>query len=68
MTITVDSFKKKYVTSVEFNEGDFIVVTKDNIDRLRQELRKTDMLILMIYMKQNLNINISLSQLFIMSL
>ena len=40
MTITVDSFKKKYVTSVEFNEGDFIVVTKDNIDRLRQELRK----------------------------
>ena len=43
MTITVDSFKQEYVTSVEFNEGDFIVVSKSNIDRLRQELRKTDL-------------------------
>ena len=43
MTITVDSFKQEYVTSVDFNEGDFIVVSKSNIDRLRQELRKTDL-------------------------
>ena len=43
MTITVDSFKQEYVTSVEFNEGDVIVVSKSNIDQLRQELRKTDL-------------------------
>jgi hypothetical protein len=43
MTITVDSFKKEYVTSVDFNEGDVIVVSKSNIDQLRQELRKTDL-------------------------
>lgn len=43
MTITADSFKKEYVTSVDFNEGDFIVVSKSNIDRLRQELRKIDL-------------------------
>lgn len=43
MTITLDSFKKEYVTSVKFNEGDFVVVSKSNIDRLRQELRKTDL-------------------------
>lgn len=43
MTITLDSFKKEYVTSVKFNEGDVIVVSKSNIDRLRQELRKTDL-------------------------
>ena len=24
MTITVDSFKQEYVTSVDFNEGDFL--------------------------------------------
>ena len=43
MTITVDSFKQEYVTSVDFNEGDVIVVSKSNIDQLRQELRKTDL-------------------------
>lgn len=43
MTITVNSFKKEYVTSVDFNEGDVIVVSKSNIDQLRQELRKTDL-------------------------
>ena len=42
MTITVDSFKKEYVASVEFNEGDFIVVTKDNIEPLRKILQKTN--------------------------
>lgn len=33
MTITLDSFKKEYVTSVEFNEGDVVVVSKSNIDQ-----------------------------------
>ena len=38
----IEDFEKQYVTSVHFNEGDKILVTKENMKHLRQVLKDTN--------------------------
>ena len=38
----LEDFEKRYVTSVNFQSGDDILVTEDNIEPLRQALKNTN--------------------------
>ena len=38
----IEDFKKEYVSTVVFNEGDQILVTKENIEDLRKALKNTN--------------------------
>jgi len=40
--VNIQDFKKRYVSTVTFNEGDKILVTKENIKYLRQVLKDTN--------------------------
>ena len=40
--VTINDFEKRYVASVSFNDGDEILITKENIVPLRQALKKTN--------------------------
>ena len=40
--VTINDFEKRYVASVSFNDGDEILITKENIEPLRQALKKTN--------------------------
>ena len=38
----IEDFEKRYVSTVVFNEGDQILVTKENIEDLRKALKNTN--------------------------
>ena len=40
--VTIDDFEKRYVASVNFHESDEILITEENIEPLRQALKKTN--------------------------
>ena len=40
--VNIQDFEKRYVSTVTFNEGDKILVTKENMKHLRQVLKDTN--------------------------
>ena len=39
----IEDFEKRYVVSVNFHEGDEILITEENIEPLRQALKSTNL-------------------------